>query len=51
MRASEGYSGKVFLVSGLQEEVPEFKGRMSKFSYDAAQSHSFINNKKECLRG
>ena len=46
LRLSDGHSGKLFLVSGLKHQVPEFKINMNRYMYDSVQKHSFIINKK-----
>ncbi len=44
--ASEGYSGKIFLVSGLRAELSHFYNNLKRFFLDVYQRHSYLVNKK-----
>ena len=46
LKVGEGYSGKVFLVSGLRHELGHFFNYLRPYSLDLHQKHSFMANKK-----
>ena len=46
MKIGEGYSGKIFLVSGLRHELEHFYNHLKPYTLDLNQKHSFMANKK-----
>jgi hypothetical protein len=46
-QASQQYSGKIFLVSGLRAELAHFYNNLKRYFFDVHQRHPFLVNKKE----
>ena len=49
LKACEGWSGKVWLVSGVIEPLPYFKDKLSRYFYDVAQQRSYLTNREQCI--